>query len=178
MGCVADRHEPRTALKGVLIDINGETTLKIVATTGQVLFVAHESLDNVAPIGQIIIPAEAVKQALKHVKRDNYLVLQSTPAPNEYRLGSLCFNPIDGPYPNYVPVIPSVVSGEPGQFDPNLLLMAWKAMVTVGSSRPHFHFNGTQGAAVYVSSDVQALALVMPWVSPDIPAYPSTPSWI
>ncbi|MGI0034258.1 MAG: hypothetical protein ACRD98_00120 [Nitrososphaera sp.] len=175
LGCVADRHEPRAALKGVLIDT--EAPLKIVATNGHVLFVAHSDYDT-APMGQIIIPAEIVKQALKSAaKRNNYLQLDA--APNEWRLGELSFRPIEASYPNYVRAIPSTISGKPGQFNPAILLKAWKAMETVGGEKDlYFHTNGPKSAGVYMSPAVQALALVMPRHGPNIPAYPGVPSWV
>jgi len=106
--CVAKSSELRYYLQGVCIDpLNG--SYNIVATDGHIMVAFNEEteLTDVLPEGQIILPTDLIKQALKaSPKHETHLYLTDM-QDNYVRLGNAVDKTIDGRYPQYSVLIPA-----------------------------------------------------------------------
>jgi len=175
----APKNDIRYYLNGVLIESTG-TEVRLVATDGHCL--ALYRLDEKAPVAKVILPYEDVKAALS-VPRTSI----EKEIPFEVELADLnlavgmpkvtithgngtvqAFRAVDGKFPNYLRVMPRTASGEPAQFNPELLNRFAQADRILGglkkSDWPHvyFHYNGSDGALVECQHDESFLGLVMP----------------
>jgi DNA polymerase-3 subunit beta len=154
----------RYYLNGVCLDIVNDSEVMIVSTNGSYLFACHADINEMTTdfIGQIIIPIEALKMALKtYDKKAKYIALRSADNNNYYLGSNTVFTPLDGKFPDYQRVIPLVVSGETGQYQPEYTLAISKAMrlYTSGHYEPMLHHNG-DSAAVMTSG--KAICALMP----------------
>ena len=166
----AARDDIRFYLNGVLIESTPMQT-RIVATDGHALFCAKDDAkgDNVDSfVG--IVPNDTIKQILawKAPYKDARVIFTTNDDPaGEHRAewagNTAVFKLIDGKFPEYAKVVPSIVSGEASHFDPELLMRCKKAVEALGTSKlGHFAFKqGGDGSAIAVFS-VEAFAVVMP----------------
>jgi hypothetical protein len=127
----------------------------------------------------MIIPSDAVKAAIK--TKNDMVILQSMPD-GRYTLGDTVFAPIDAKFPDFRRVIPAKVSGEKGNYDPELLVRGNDALRAYFNSKTKVYrvnHNGTD-AGVICGDSRDAVVVVMPirtegmeYAGHDIPAMPA-----
>jgi hypothetical protein len=180
----------RYYLQGVYLEFspspNGAATdgiLTFAATDGHILFagtapaVFNEDPQS-APFW-MIIPNDAVKTAIK--TKNDVVILRSLPD-GRYSLGDTIFAPVDAKFPDFRRVIPASVSGEIGNYDPELLVRGNDALREYFNSKKRVYrlnHNGTN-AGVICGDSRDALVVVMPirtegmeYSGHDIPAMPT-----
>jgi len=166
----AARDDIRFYLNGVLIESTPMQT-RIVATDGHALFVAKDDAkgDNAGTFTGIV-PNAIVKQILAWkapYKGAADLPVVITTAETEHRAewcgNTAVFKCLEGKFPEYAKVVPSIVSGEASHFDPDLLIKCKKAAQALGINKfGYFAFKqGGNGSAIAVFS-VEAFAVVLP----------------
>ena len=120
---------------------------------------------------QILIPRATVTAAIKLAGK-NVLCLFDVLHDGRYSLGGVQFAAINGKFPDINRVIPSTISGETAQYNPEFLLAARDALrVWHGVKKlcPAMQYNG--GSLGVMTSD-GAFAIVMPFVKTDDPVKP------
>jgi len=164
----AAKKDIREYLVGVRVDyrISAPERAHFAGTDGHVLFVgrAEVEFEDGAPSADfgVTVPLDAVKLAVKAAGRRRYVLLQLDGA--RWVINNAIFTPVDGCYPEFEEVIPRTVSGEKGQFDPELLARGCSAMrAYLGNERAMLELkhNGTAGPAVMQCAG--AVAVIMPW---------------
>jgi len=156
------KEETRYYLKGVSIQAT-PATIKVAATDGHRLFVARENQEENTETFSIIIPSETIATATKGVK---YCHLElSKISETQWRLGDTIFTPIDGTFPEYSRIVPTSVSGETAQYNPEYIAGLGKANKLLGGSNTAtIGYNGDKPALVtgdgYKAHN--ALAVLMP----------------
>ena len=155
------KEETRYYLKGVSIQAT-LATVKVAATDGHRLFVAcvnqEENIDTVS----IIIPSDTIATATKSTK---YPLALSKLSENQWRLGDTIFTPIDGTFPEYSRIVPTSISGENAQYNPEYVAALGKANKLLGGSNTAtIGYNGDNPALVtgegYKAHN--AIAVLMP----------------
>jgi len=156
------KEETRFYLKGVSIQAT-LATIKVAATDGHRLFVARVCQEENTETFSIIIPSEAIATATKGAKHSLDLSKLSN---TQWRLGDTIFTPIDGTFPDYSRIIPTSVSGETAQFNPEYVASLGKANKLLGGSAENvtIGYNGDKPALVTGSGFKahNALAVIMP----------------
>jgi len=157
----------RYYLNGVCLMVNGvdPVVVHLAATNGHTLFLGHADVvwtdEPQKGDWQIIIPADAIKTALAGNRKQSLITLSALPD-GRYSLGDVIFSPIDGKFPDIDRVISNELSGEIGQYNPDLLktcadsIAAWNNEKMC--SEPLLH-NGTGGAQYRTHG---AVCVVMP----------------
>ncbi len=164
------KEDIRYYLNGVLIESTPMQT-RVCATDGHALFCAKDDAkgDNDGTFTGIV-PNDTVKQILAWkapYKGAADLPVVITTAETEHRAewcgNTAVFNCLDGKFPEYAKVVPSIVSGGASHFDPDLLMKCKKAAEVLGISKlGHFAFKqGGDRSAIAVFS-VEAFAVVLP----------------
>ena len=167
----ASTEETRYYLNGVYLE-RSETGVHIVATDEQIMYVAHQETAPEGgepdprlsvPEGGVIIPFDAVKSALRDVKKSP-TILVSFAEPNI--IGQSVFFPIDGTFPDWRRVIPQETTGEGATFNPKIMLRALKALNYGGRyfSKPALYMNGEGPAVMYGG---EAFCVVAPYRNSD-----------
>ena len=132
--CVANNKDIRHYLRHVCFDFkHGEVNhLRLISTDGAILSAFQVDLvyedDSQSADFQLIVPIDVIKNAIK-TKRNN-IVFESLPD-GRYMLADNVFSPVDGKYPDYMRVIPSITdkpADKPLQFDPDLLVKGKDAL--------------------------------------------------
>ena len=156
------KEETRYYLKGVSIQAT-LATVKVASTDGHRLFVARICQEENTETFSIIIPSEAIATATKGAKHSLDL---SKLSDTQWRLGDTIFTPIDGTFPGYERIIPTGVSGETAQYNPEYVAALGKANKLLGGSAENvtIGFNGDKPALVTGSGYKahNALAVLMP----------------
>ncbi len=162
----------RLSLNGILIESTPIQT-RVVATDGLALFCAKDdskgnNVDNCVGI----VPIDTVKQILSWKAQSKgaaslpvVITTLDNPA-EEYRAewaGNVAiFQMIAMTFPNYRLVVPTDVSGEASNFDPELLMRCKKAAEALGRKEGLYDFKqGGNSPAIAVFSS-EAFAVVMP----------------
>jgi hypothetical protein len=157
------KEETRFYLKGVSIQAT-LATIKVAATDGHRLFVARVCQEENTDTFSIIIPSDAIATATKGVKY-GYLDLSKL-SETQWRLGDTIFTPIDGTFPDYSRIVPTSVSGETAQYNPEYVAALGKANKLLGGSGENvtIGYNGDKPALVTGSGFKahNSLAVLMP----------------
>ena len=180
----------RYYLQGIYLEFspspNGAATdgiLTFAATDGHILFAGTApAVFNEDPQSApffMIIPNDAVKTATK--TKNDVVILRSLPD-GRYSLGDTIFAPVDAKFPDFRRVIPEKVSGETGNYDPELLVRGNDALREYfGSKKRVYRLNNNGTSAGVICGDSRdALVVVMPirtegmeYSGHDIPAIPN-----
>jgi len=155
------KEDPRYYLKGVSIQAT-LAIVKVAATDGHRLFVARVCQEENTEAFSIIIPSETIATATKGVK---YPLALSKLSETQWRLGDTIFTPIDGTFPEYSRIVPTSVSGETAQYNPEYVAGLGKANKLLGGSNAAtIGYNGDKPALVtgdgYKAHN--AIAVLMP----------------
>lgn len=140
----------RYYLCGVHVEsINGET--RLIATDGAACAIqihpSDASDDCAEPFG---IPNDACDDIIKRARdrRVDFVTLQTSGEKIEAVGLDMLFSKLDGKFPDYRRIVPATVSGEAGQFDPDLLARFAKASKKLSKgSLVWVDPNGESGAA-------------------------------
>jgi len=158
----ASKDDPRYYLKGVAIQAT-IATIKVAATDGHRLFVARVDQTENTETFSIIIPSDAIATATKGAKHPLDL---SKLSDTQWRLGDTILTPIDGTFPEYSRIVPTGVSGETAQYNPEYVAALGKANKLLGGSAENvtIGFNGDKPALVTGSGFKahNAVAVLMP----------------
>lgn len=155
------KEETRFYLKGVAIQAT-LATVKIAATDGHRLFVARVDQTENTETFSIIIPSEAIATATKGAKHSLDL---SKLSDTQWRLGDTIFTPIDGTFPEYSRIVPTGVSGETAQYNPEYVAALGKANKLLGGQNlATIGYNGDSPALVTGQGykNHNAFAVIMP----------------
>ena len=188
----------RRSLNGIALEI-GQKESRLIATNGAMLGcfrVVSEQPEVSEPLTNIIIPNELLKQIKpsdkvveitigdpESVGSEDETLHASNSRPVTLSCGgvSVSGTTIDDVFPNYRKVIPSNVTGQPAQFDPNLIAILAKARSAIhgGKGFPFvaLGYNG-QGAALINLEHEDFVGVIMP-LNPDainVPVAP--PEWV
>ena len=157
------KEETRYYLKGVAIQAT-IAAVKVASTDGHRLFVARVDQTENTEAFSIIIPSDAIATATKGVKYCHLAL--SKLSETQWRLGDTIFTPIDGTFPDCTKVIPTGVSGETAQYNPEYVAALGKANKLLGGSAENvtIGYNGDKPALVTGSGFKahNALAVIMP----------------
>lgn len=172
---VAPKNDSRFYLNSVLIEVTAEGAVYVVSVNGSMMFVGEvdspEFTGSPVKSLRVVMPRSIVEQALKVKEKISTIELKRSG--DAWQLGSVLFASTDGDmYPNWrrVNVSPGDISTsnpEPAQYNPELLLLAHKAL----NKWNYFSKKGTivlhqrgNGAGVLVHpADNSAHVIVMPW---------------
>ena len=139
------KEETRFYLKGVSIQAT-IATVKVAATDGHRLFVARICQEENTEAFSIIIPTDTIATATKGAK---YPLALSKLSDTQWRLGDTIFTPIDGTFPAYERIVPTSVSGETAQYNPEYIAALGKANKLLGGSNTAtIGYNGKDPALV------------------------------
>ena len=139
------KEDPRSYLKGVSIQAT-LATIKVAATDGHRLFVARVCQEENTEAFSIIIPTDTIVTATKGAK---YPLALSKLSDTQWRLGDTIFTPIDGTFPEYSRIVPTSVSGETAQYNPEYIAGLGKANKLLGGSNTAtIGYNGDNPALV------------------------------
>ncbi|EML1597778.1 DNA polymerase III subunit beta [Burkholderia cenocepacia] len=183
--CLAAENDIRYYFNGVFVEATPFET-RLVATDGTAIGVTRCAIENdiEGDVG-LIIP-NATIDGIKAGKRD-----MQAPARVEIEDGQhyLCveklslrvtFAPVDGKFPVYRRVFPQTVSGEVGQFDPELLTAFAKAGKILRDLShnpvPRLAYNGDSARVSFDNYDDFA-GVIMGWRAPKN-SRPADTSWI
>lgn len=174
------KNDIRYYLNGMLIEATGSTA-RLVAADGHRLNIADIDLTEPVPVPvSVIVPRSLIDWTLKQAGRKvAWVEVTVTPRPPvddepvTPRLTvtiagvMLSDDAVDGRFPDYARVIPTAVSGEPGQYNPRYVLDAYAACAEylrmTGPRQEHataLRMNGTGAAVMAVG---RFAAIVMPW---------------
>ena len=157
------KEETRFYLKGVAIQAT-LAAVKVASTDGHRLFVARVCQEENTETFSIIIPSDAVATATKGVKYCHLAL--SKLSETQWRLGDTIFTPIDGTFPEYSRSVPTGVSGETAQYNPEYVAALGKANKLLGGSAENVTIghNGDKPALVTGSGYKahNALAVLIP----------------
>jgi DNA polymerase-3 subunit beta len=145
----ASKDETRYNLNGVMVDADGEPTVRCVATDGHRLCVADAGPVSLPWSGQVIIPARAVKLLLPLMFKSPEVCLSQVGKPFQTITisgdgWSVAVRTIEGEFPNYHQVIPRDTA-ETVQVNRAEFVEAVSSMIAVAPERSHavkFTING------------------------------------
>lgn len=167
---VAPKNEVRYYLNGVHLDYCNDLEMVYVATCGSVLIAIRApspgwelSEGETAP-ASLIIPRQVLADTLKGYKR-NFIQLE-TVQDGRYMLDEqTIFTPIDAKFPDCERVIPAAVSGEAGNYDPDLYARSFKAVSIASNKGKVYIVQGgeTSSAVVLADSYPEIVCVLMPW---------------
>jgi DNA polymerase III sliding clamp (beta) subunit (PCNA family) len=166
---LAAKNDIRRYLNAIFVDFQRDKTI-YVATTGTVLGVYTESIDNDHPFS-ITISGDVVKQLKPKPGTAKWGDLIFNPETNTARIinpgagQDFGFVPLDGKFPDVSKVIPSSTSGEVAQFDAELLYLFAQVNKSLGAKFPgriRISHNGAAGALVHLSRE-EFTGVIMPF---------------
>lgn len=152
----------RYYLNGALFEYtSSDKKLRVISTNGNVMSCFSIYTPECEEVDfSIIIPIETLKLSSK--VKSKFIYLKSIE--NQYSLEGFLFKPGDGRFPDYRRVIPKTLSGEPGQYQPELVLSAQNALRDYYESKKTtfpMNQNGTNAAVIHNGYD-DAMVVVMP----------------
>ncbi len=156
VACFAAKQDIRYYLKAVRVEASPVQT-RFTATDGHCAGMLRTAQENEGIDGAvtILIPIDIVKAAKKAKSNCDALVIETADGKTGTLsvVGGVSINwiAVDGVYPQIARVIPAQASGEPAQFNPELIAKFAQAQKIASSSKtafPHIWYNGTGGAAV------------------------------
>jgi hypothetical protein len=182
----ADKKDIRDHIRGVYLEASAKE-LRFTATNGVVMGVYRIEQDNpdITETIKCIIPAELIA-GIKG--KDNVLLTISEPL-DEHRLqrkltlaqswAMQSMQSVSRTYPDYRRTIPATTSGEPAQFDPDLLIRLKKFGKALQENKGYFAiaYNG-ESAAIADFHLGNLLVIIMP-LRKDEKTYadPESPAW-
>jgi len=126
VSCAIPSRDPRKVLLGACFDLQ-DTDLRLVATDGKKLVLAHVAVEGVEgeKARQIIVPAKMVNEILRHLNEAGTVTVRFAERQVAFELANVLYvsNIIEGQFPRYELVIPkaferkAVVSREALQAD-------------------------------------------------------------
>ena len=156
VACFAAKEDIRYYLNSVRVEASPVQT-RLTATDGHcagMLRTAQENEDIDGAV-TILLPIDIVKAAKKAKNNLDALVIETADGKTGTLsvVGGVSINwtAVDGTYPTMARVIPAQASGEPAQFNPELIAKFAQAQKIASGSKtafPHFWHNGTNGTAV------------------------------
>jgi len=159
----APKKDPRFYLVGVHIDFADG---RAVATDGVVLIALNLETEGT---GQVIVPRAPLESVTRGGKTTDRITI--TAEPNNLNLSivrdsglSVRAQAVEGTFPDYWRVLPDNPSGDPAQFDPEVLARAHKALQAVTNARDtYLAHNGEQAALLCAPGySCRGLAVIMP----------------
>lgn len=168
---LSGKKDIRYYLNGVLVEVK-DKTLRLVATDGHVMGIYQQELEEPSEAMRLVIPNEVIAKLDK--KTTNTLVCDQ----DQWRVDNINFAPIDGQYPDYMRVLPSKITGEVAQFNPDFIARFAKVAKALSSkfAVPIIAHNGTSGALVDIGLPLNFVGIMMP-IRTDAPM-PSVPVWL
>lgn len=166
MVCVSTE-ETRYYLRGVHVEPDADDVV-LVSTDGHRLFCGRCPLPPagaVTPAEPFIIPTETIKKALTGYKG---LGIHLTRTGEVWTLGDVTFKPVDGTFPDWRRVLPSLKTigedlGKLAQFNPTYVGdMAKVCKALTGAGSPVIHHMGSNPAMVTFPGREDLFCLVMP----------------
>ena len=163
------KNDVRYYLQGALIDFEAG---RAVSTDGHCLLAINIETSVVDPAyGSAIVPRDALEQISKAGSKFDTVEIAYGPDGVTLARSSglqITVPAINGRFPDYRRVIPESISGEPAQFDPDLMARICKALRLAVDAGPkactYVEYNGTSSALVSVKGcSEQAIAVCMPW---------------
>lgn len=162
-----DKDGRRISTAGVCVQVD-KHNVRICATNGHLLFVAHSS--SFAAPGkdfELIIPADIIVAATT-IEEDTEEVSSLHLIPDSggvrWKLGDVLFTPIQGIFPRWDKCLPKIASGEYAQYQTKYLKRLERASKTIGSEGfYHIAHNGFGPAAVTFPGENRAFAIAMPY---------------
>lgn len=193
----AGEKDPRAYLNGINLEI-GAAKSRLVATNGAMLGcfrVESEQPDVNTPLTDIIIPNNLLKaikptglveiavgelKTKKNDKGEKVPVSNARPVTLTYAGWSITGMTTEGVFPDFRRIIPATVSGQPAQFDVNLIASIAKARLILHGRKSGRYatigFNGDD-AALLDLADENFVGVIMP-LSPDrVVAPKEAPYW-
>jgi DNA polymerase III sliding clamp (beta) subunit (PCNA family) len=182
----ADKKDIRQHIRGVYMEVSAKE-LRFTATNGVVMGVYRIEQNNpdITETIQCIIPAELIAG----IKGSNTLTLEIGEPSDEYRLQreltisqggtKQSMQSIPKAYPDYRRVIPATTSGEPAQFDPDLLIQLKKFGKALQANKGYFAlaYNG-EAVAIADFHTENLLVVIMPIRKDEkYRAVPASPAW-
>lgn len=164
----------RYYLNGVLIEVL-PNAVRIVATDGNLMAIAHHEVKHAIPPCQFIIPSSAVATAIKSTGKAcefifgepadaNYIAQVVTPCVLHAGDTDVRFTPVDGKFPDYRRVFPDKCSGDVGHFNPEYIMRFQKAAMVYNKNRlacVTIEHNGN-GPAIVHGVDEEFCGVIMP----------------
>jgi len=159
VACFAAKDDIRYYLNAVRVEASPVQT-RFTATDGHCAGMLRTAQDNEEIDGAvtILLPIDIVKAAKKAKNNCDALVIETA----DGKTGTLAvvggvsinWTAVDGTFPTMARVIPAQASGEPAQFNPELIAKFAQAQKIASGSKtafPHFWYNGANGTAVTLS---------------------------
>ena len=154
VACFAAKQDIRYYLNSVRVEASPIQT-RFTATDGHCAGMLRTAQENEGIDGTItiLLPIDIVKAAKKAKNNLDALVIETV----DGKTGTLAvvggvsinWSAVDGTFPTMSRVIPAQASGEPGQFNPELIAKFAQAQKIASSTAfPHFWYNGGNGTAV------------------------------
>lgn len=164
---IAPKSEIRYYLVGVLLEVTDAGRF-YVSTDGHKLVVIREAKQEADENGQWIIPRDVIL-GIKLSKRPVIDVCEFSQENGKASI-TYCgtetrFNLVDGKFPDWRRVIPSKVSGEIAQFNPNYLVAirdCAAATVGIGKCSGLYLAHNGNSAGLYQAGDVNFIGVIMP----------------
>jgi DNA polymerase-3 subunit beta len=157
----------RAVLNGVNVTWSkDERVLRVISTTGALasLFsckIPTQESDSF----ELTIPLESIKLALAAKATKGLVAHLSLSDAGEYDIDArIKFIPCEGKFPDFRRIIPLTLSGETGEFDPELLVRANKALREYYRSKKEVYTltqNGREHAAMH-NGESDAIVIVAP----------------
>jgi hypothetical protein len=160
--CAATK-DIRYYLKAVCVDVTSAQSHNIVSTDGYIAFASHDTVETERlPIGQYLLPLEAVKTALRGCK---FPTIELQSFGDKFTLGNTVLALVNDKFPDYARVIPSesIERSElvAGYYNPELLVRAHKAVFIATSETGVLFQRGDQSAVITTASG-NSMCVVMP----------------
>ena len=161
VACFAAKQDIRYYLNSVRVEASPVQT-RFTATDGHCAGMLRTAQENEGIDGAItiLLPIDIVKAAKKAKNNLDALVIETV----DGKTGTLAvvggvsinWSAVDGTFPTMSRVIPAQASGEPGQFNPELIAKFAQAQKIASSSKtafPHIWYNGGNGTAVTLAGN-------------------------
>jgi DNA polymerase-3 subunit beta len=183
----ADKKDVRTYIRGVYMEASA-TEIRFAATNGVVMGVYRIEQDNpdITETIKCIIPAELIAG----IKGRDTLTLEvgelsderGLPRELTIRQGGTrqSMQSVSRTYPDYRRIIPATTSGEPAQFNPDLIIQLKKFGKALQANKGYFAlaYNG-EAAAIADFRTKNLLAIIMPLRKGEKTyAAPESPAWV
>ncbi len=182
----ASKRDIRYYLNGVYVEATEKET-RCTATNGYLAATFRHRMDIGNGMGgeklvTLIVPRDTVELVNKATRGKGMIQLERTEGrwTAVTALARFPFEPVDGKFPDYRRVFPSgAPSGEPAQFDPELLGVFAKVAKALGNPWiPEVAHNGVHdGARVTLNGQHDFVGVVMPWRCPKGKRADVDPSW-
>lgn len=173
----------RYYLNGVLVQVTAKA-VRLVGTDGHALLIGQTEFET-APdtdVVKMIVPIDVCKRFAADADKTPIFIWPI--GAGRYKMESvglsINFTPVDGTFPDYenVAVLPKSTSGEPCQFDPQLVARAGKAAAIVGSKThacPVIAYNGQRSSLIHFPTDANLIGVLMPM---NLPSMSGLPNWL